>query len=264
MVPRAIELAEVIDLEIPCRSRRPTFARRYRPQPGPPPGVVVYFHGGGAGSSGLEESDWFCSTLAGLSGCEIVSVACRLAPTDADATAVDDAEDAARWVAGECRDVPLVVMGDTAGGILAPVVARMARDRGAPAIALHVLICGALDHRPNSASHRESGLLPQHQSDAVHRAEHDGTRPVHAEDLRGLPPALVIVTEFDHLRYECLSYTHRLEESGVQTTVYWFDTMARGWSFPVRGAVAVADDAIRSLGLAISAVCQRVGPPAGT
>lgn len=267
VAPPSIELAEVTNLEIPGRSG-PISARKYRPQCGPASSAIVYFHGGGWVLGGLEEYDGFCRMLAGLTGSEIVSVAYRLAPEHVYPAAVHDAEDATRWLADASGDVPLVVMGDNAGGTLAAVVARRARDHGTPAITLQILVYPLLDHRMTSASYRERGnkmlicaddmafFWSQYLPGPADTADPDAS-PGLAEDLRGLPPALVVVAEFDPVRDECLTYARRLEESGVRTTVYNFNTMAHGF-FPMLGAVGAADDAIRSVALAISDVWQEV------
>ena len=49
----------------------------------------------------------------------------------------------------------LGVAGDSAGGTLAAVICRMARDAGGPAIAFQLLLCPILDMHGESAARRE-------------------------------------------------------------------------------------------------------------
>ncbi|OUS92049.1 alpha/beta hydrolase [Rhodococcus sp. NCIMB 12038] len=265
-----IELAEVVDLRIPERADG-IAARHYRPQSGPPEGVVVYFHGGGWVLGGLEESDGFCRVLAGLTGCDVVSIDYRLAPEHIYPAAVDDADSSVRWIADKlAADAPLVVMGDSAGGNLVAAVAQNARDRGLPRIALQVLVYPVLDHRMQTDSYRERGgkllisaddmewFWSQYVPDVGRRSE-PAASPGLTADLRGVAPAVVVVAEYDPMRDEVLDYARRLEEDSVPTSVYRYDSMAHGF-FSMFGTLAAADDAIRSVAVQISDTCRSSKP----
>lgn len=258
------EVASVTDLEIP-RPGGVIPARRYRPVPSPAPGLVVYFHGGGWIVGGLEESDALCRFLALRSGCDVVSVDYRLAPEHRFPAAVEDADHAVRWLADAMpRGEKLVVVGDSAGGTLAAVVARRARDRGGPPIALQVLVYPVTDHRMETASYGKHGdaylvtaddlkwFWETYAPDPADRASPDAS-PLLAADLANLPPALILVAEYDVLRDECLAYADSLDDAGVEVIVERYEGMIHGF-FPLIGLLSAAREAVDFVGATIVSV----------
>src|SRR5205085_2308341 len=147
------------------------------------------------------------------SGCRVVSIDYRLAPEHPFPAAVDDAYDAFLWVAENLAGgKAVVVAGDSAGGNLATVTALRARDEGGPEIALQVLVYPVVDNdttAPSFEQYADAGLI-------LNRAEiewfwetylpdpadhsHPHVAPQKASDHTRLPPAYIVVAEFDPLR----------------------------------------------------------------
>jgi acetyl esterase len=140
------------------------------------------------------------------------------------------------WVAEHVGDiagseVPIVVAGDSAGGNLSAVTAQRARDRGGPAVALQGLVYPVTDADVDNASYRRDenqlmvtrdGMIwfwDHYAPDEAQRKETDAS-PLQAEDLSGLPPAVVILAEYDVLRDEGQAYADRLQQAGVPVEVH--------------------------------------------
>lgn len=125
--------------------------RVYRPQGAGPFPIVLYFHGGGWVLGDLDGYDAWCRHLTNRVGCQVVSVAYRLAPEHPFPAAIVDGEAALRWVATHTAQLQgdptrIAVGGDSAGGNLAAVLAQLARDGGIPAVRFQLLLCPATDH----------------------------------------------------------------------------------------------------------------------
>jgi acetyl esterase len=215
--------------------------RIYTPQGQGPFGVFVYYHGGGWVLGDIATHDNLCCQITNAVNCIVVSVDYRLAPEHKYPAAVDDAYAATRWVfdsaetfAGDPARV--AVGGDSAGGNLAAAVCLMARDRAAFQPVLQVLIYPITDYNLNTPSYLENadGYLLTRDTmrwfwqcylDREEDACQPYACPLRAEDLRGLPSALVITAEYDPLRDEGEAYAARLREAGAPVTLARYEGM---------------------------------------
>ncbi|HEY0582892.1 MAG TPA: alpha/beta hydrolase [Chloroflexota bacterium] len=223
----------------------PIPVRVYTPTDAEPRPLLVYFHGGGWITGNIDIGDKPCRALAAATGGVVVSVEYRMGPEDRFPAAVDDCFAATRWAAEHAAELGaepgrLVVIGDSAGGNLAAVVALEARDRGGPEIAYQVLIYPVTDYRFDYPSYLENGegyLLTTegmrwfwgNYLASAEQGRDPRAAPMRAADLSGLPPALVITGEFDPLRDEGEAYAERLSAAGVPVKRHRFDGMIHGF-----------------------------------
>jgi acetyl esterase len=238
------DLARVTDERV-TTSDGSSFPVRVLVPEGEPRAVIVYYHGGGWVIGALDEFDTLGRRLAARTGAAVVLVDYRLAPEHRYPTAVEDAWTALRWVderveqiAG--RRVPLVVGGDSAGGNLAAIVAQRAKTEQGPGIALQVLVYPVTDADVDNASYtdpanqlmltRESMIWfwNHYAPDETSRKNPDAS-PLQAQDLSGLPPAIVLSAEHDVLRDESEAYAARLEQAGVAVRMRRFPGQMHGF-----------------------------------
>ena len=230
--------------------------RIYRPGP-EARAALVYLHGGGWVIGSVETHDPVCRRLAARAGCTVVSVDYRLAPEHPFPAAVEDAWTAFAWLAQNADALGLdrarlAVGGDSAGGNLAAVVARRARDRGI-ALAFQLLVYPALDHAFGTASYREhgDGLNLTRAEMEWYWQQYLGGRdggdpdasPLRAGDLGGVAPALVLTAGFDPLRDEGEAYAERLAAAGVPAQVLRYPGLIHGF-LRMRAAVDAAAAAL--------------------
>jgi acetyl esterase len=197
--------------------------------------LVVYYHGGGWTIGDIDTYDHLARVIANRLHAAVVNVDYRLAPEHRFPTAVDDSWAALVWAHEHLAEiaggpVPLVVMGDSAGGNLSAVVARRARDAGGPQLACQVLVYPATDADLDTASYldpenqllltRESMIwFWDHYAPNPADRKHPDASPLQALDLSGLPPAIVLTAEHDPLRDEGEAYAEQLGLAGVAVTL---------------------------------------------
>ena len=229
---RDVRVAEIRPVSIPGPAGVIP-ARHYRPQTvGSPAPLLVFYHGGGWVFGDLDTHDAACRLIARDAGVHVLAVDYRLAPEHRAPAAVDDAYAAYRWArerAGQLGADPqrVAVGGDSAGGNLAAVVTRLAREAGDPLPALQWLIYPVTHCRGRTRSRSLLGdgfLLTKHDMDWFEDAYVEGSgldfadpliSPLLADDLSGLSPALVVTAGFDPLRDEGEQYAAKLREAGV-------------------------------------------------
>ena len=226
--PDGPEVGEVLDGTFPGADGDLAY-RLFRPStPGPHP-IIVYYHGGGWVLGSADSDSPFCRYLAVHSDCLVVSVDYRHAPEHRFPAAADDAIAAAQWVAANAAALggapgPLALCGTSAGGNLAGVVARHARDHGGPEIAGQALIVPVASYTPTRPSNQENADGYVLTADLMEWFWDHYTDPSDRDDPKvsllvgnyaGLPSTLVVTSEFDPLRDDGAAYAQALAEAGV-------------------------------------------------
>lgn len=206
--------------------------RIYRPpsvaEPGPVLPLVVVFHGGGWMFGDLGSADWLCSRIAARTPAVVVCATYRLAPENPAPAAVEDAFSVMSWAVEHGVEIGcsgrLAVLGESSGGTLAASVALMARDSPVRGPDLQVLLYPVTDLTLSSSSLVELATEPilsaadlRSYVDAYlgDHARAEDLSPLHAPDLRGLAPAVIIGADHDPLRDDSRRYAVRLRSAGV-------------------------------------------------
>jgi acetyl esterase len=256
--PPGPAVARVEDYLVPGHAGDLT-ARIYTPEGTGPFPLLVWFHGGGWVFGDLDSADSTARNLAAGAGCVVASVDYRLAPDTKFPGPAEDCYAATQWLAQNAGDVnadpsKVAVGGDSAGGNLAAAVCLMARDRGEPSIVFQLLVYPVIDFDFTTRSYQENGdgyLLTKESmvwfwnhylADPID-ATNPYAAPLKANDLSGLPEALVITAEFDPLRDEGESYAQRLQASHVPTQYQCYDGMIHGF-FAMSAMIGRAKDAV--------------------
>jgi len=257
--PPGPEVGEIVDGTLPG----PLAYRLYRPASPGPHRLLVYFHGGGWVLGSATSDDPFCRDLCRRSDCLVASVDYRHAPESRFPAAPDDAYAAACWLADNGADLgaapgPILLAGWSAGANVAAVACQLARDAGRPFIAGQVLLNPVTDSdltRPSYLENGEGYILTaplmtwfwDHYAPVGQRTDPKAA-PLRG-DLHGLPPAIVVTSEFDPLRDEGDAYAVALEAAGVpveqiaarghtHTSLTMVDVVLSG--APVRAELAAA------------------------
>lgn len=267
-----VEGVGVRDVDIPGpHGSVPT--RIYTPQDiSGPVGVAIHFHFGGfVAGGGLAFLDAINSRLAAEVPCVVVAPDFRLPPEHRFPIGVEDCWAVTNWVAEHGAEngwdaTRIAVGGGCTGGNFAAVIALMARDAGAPRIALQFLQSWPADARCDTRSQHEFAdgyglrytdnqfVISQYINKDAERYDWR-VSPLLARSVRGVAPALITVGEWDILRDEDVQYADRLTDAGVPVELH---------VAPEEGHVGNPANAGRVETVLHSALRRSIGPDAVT
>ncbi|MFC4526281.1 alpha/beta hydrolase [Dyella halodurans] len=198
--------------------------------------VVLYIHGAGWVLGSENTHDRLVRQLANGARAAVVFVNYSRAPESKFPVQNEQSYAAARWVVehGKQHGIDgqnMAIAGDSVGGNMSAAVTLMAKELAGPKFVYQVLFYPVTDANFKNGSYREFAngpwlTLPAMQwfwnayvPDEAARMNPLVT-PLNAtfEQLKGLPPALVITGENDVLRDEGEAYAHRLIAAGVDVT----------------------------------------------
>ena len=218
----------------------PIPVRIYTPEGKGPFPILVYYHGGGWVIGNTDTHDSVCRNLANKTPCVVVSVDYRLAPEHKFPAAVEDCYAATLWAVEERGPDQRRPQADSGGRRQRGRKPRIrdphhGRDKGEPAIAFQLLVYpmndlssfGTESYKAHGAGYllttESCEWYRNHYLSSVEDRTNPLASPILASDLKGLPPALVILAALDVLHDEGAAYADRLKEAGVPVTVSRYD-----------------------------------------
>ncbi|WP_329223398.1 alpha/beta hydrolase [Streptomyces sp. NBC_01485] len=202
--------------------------------------VVLYIHGAGWVFGNAHTHDRLVRELAVGVGAAVVFPEYDLSPEARYPVAIEQNFAVARWIVEEGASKGLdaariAVAGDSVGGNMTAALTLMAKERGGVPLVQQVLFYPVTDAAFDTPSYhqfatgyflRRDGMQwfwDQYTTDETERAQITAS-PLRAtaEQLTGLPPALVITGEADVLRDEGEAYADKLRAAGVPVTAVRF------------------------------------------
>lgn len=203
--------------------------------------AVLYMHGGGWVLGNAMTHDRLVRELAVGADAAVVFVEYTRSPEAAYPVAIEQGYAVAQWVVREGATngldaSRLAVAGDSVGGNMTAALTLMARERGDVAFVHQSMYYPVTDAGMDTPSYREFAEGPflraqsmawfwdAYTTDHAARAEITAS-PLRAttEQLRGLPPAFLLVDEADVLRDEGEAYASHLRAAGVPVTTVRYD-----------------------------------------
>lgn len=200
--------------------------------------AILHIHGGGFISGRAQNLTPFCQDLASRFDCVVVNVDYRLSPETAYPGPVEDNYAALKWLHDNAEALGvdptrIAVMGESAGGGHAALLAIVARDRGEVPLCLQVLLYPMLDDRTGStravpphigtigwnAGANAFGWSAFLGAPAGSAQVPTGAVPARVENLGGLAPAFIGVGAIDLFVDEDIEYARRLIAAGTPTTL---------------------------------------------
>ncbi len=265
--------AEIRNVTIPAGPTGSTRLRVVRPQgkterlP-----VVMYFHGGGWILGDADTHDRLVREIAVGAQAAVVFVDYERSPEAQYPVAIEQGYAATAYVAAHPAEfnidpARLAIAGDSAGGDLAAVICLLAKERNGPKIALQVLLYPVTDANLETGSYNQfaegpwltkaamkwfwDAYLPD---EAKRKDPHASPLRASLDQLRGLPPALVIVDENDVLRDEGEAYARKLSEAGLPVVSTRYNGLIHDFAMlnalaeapGVRAAIRQTNDALRA------------------
>jgi acetyl esterase len=192
--------------------------------------ALIYCHGGAFRHGDFEAYETTCRFLAAEASCRVIAVDYRRAPENPFPAAVEDVTAAVAWIETNAATLGIdpnrtAVGGDSAGANLAAVACQLAAAAGEPHIVLQMLLfpvtqLGAAF--PSLTAYGEGYNLDKDGLEYCYglyapkeKWSDPRISPLNTGKLAGLPPAFVMLAEYDPLHDEGLAYAEKMRAAGV-------------------------------------------------
>ena len=235
------------DISIAGKDGHQIPARLYQPEDqNPAAPMMAYWHMGGGVILDVEACHAFCSMIAKIAKCPVVSVDYRLAPQHKFPIGLEDCISAYEWTLSNAEKYGApagraAIGGDSMGGNFSAIIAQESTRRGMPGPDLQLLLYPATDLVTEFASATTYGetyplsadtmqwFMKQYLPDEFDRAN-VLLSPAQETRLEGLPPAVIATAGFDPLVDDGAAYAEKLEAAGVDVSFKCYDSLAHGFT----------------------------------
>ncbi|MBD2157286.1 alpha/beta hydrolase [Leptolyngbya sp. FACHB-16] len=205
--------------------------------------VFIFIHGGGWVLGDYPTHKRMVRDLVVLSGFAGVFVNYTRTPDAQYPQAINEIYAATKWVAEHGEEIGvdgknLAVVGNSVGGNMTTVTALKAKEKGGPHIKLQIMMWPIVAADFETNSYQQFGdkrfltvptmkwMYDMYIPDPEKRKDIYAS-PLQAtvEQLKGLPPTLLVVAESDVLHDEGTAYGRKLDEAGVEVTTVQYNGM---------------------------------------
>ncbi|KAH8884064.1 putative lipase [Thozetella sp. PMI_491] len=249
-----VPVGETVDFQIARRETQgpPVPVRVFVPAGTPPAAgwpVFLWYHGGGWVLGNIDSENSLCTNLCSRAKCVVVTTDYRLAPEHPYPAAVHDAWETVLWAGfgglAEALKHPLdfnklCIGGSSAGGNLAAIMTQkvldLPADSGFPGFKFQMLTVPVTDNSvtvetsPTYKAYEHTPALPvpkmlwyrrHYLPDEKTWTDVEASPLLQAdpEKWAKLPPALIVVSGLDVLRWEGEEYARKLTAAGVKADV---------------------------------------------
>ncbi|QLG72281.1 hypothetical protein HG535_0C06360 [Zygotorulaspora mrakii] len=246
-----VEMAETYDIEIPRKytaaetsiPARVFVPKGEMPSEGWP--CTIWYHGGGMVLGGIGTENSYCTHLAELAMCTVITVDYRLAPEYPFPAGVEDSFEALMYVMENSKKFKidkskLCVAGSSAGGNLAAVMthkyASSPLSKDLPPLKFQMMIVPVIDNTATGETHvswKDNEKTPQLPATKmlwyrkIYLPEGGDTLvdPESSpffytdESFKSVPPAFIAAAECDVLRSEAEAYNKKLQDNGIDSAI---------------------------------------------
>ncbi|WP_316779182.1 alpha/beta hydrolase [Pedobacter antarcticus] len=236
--------------------------------------VFVFIHGGGWVLGDYDTHRRLVRDLVVQSGAVAVFPDYTPSPEAQYPTAINEIYATVEWLAENGHEIGvdgknLAIAGNSVGGNMATVIALMAKEKKGPEIKLQVLLWPVTDADFDTDSYHtyaEGRFLTRNMMkwfwdnylpDIAKRNEiYASPLKADAEQLKGLPPALVQTAENDVLRDEGEAYARKLDEAGVPVTLTRYSGLIHDYGLlnPIAGVSAIQTAVLQAAAVIKSAL----------
>jgi acetyl esterase/lipase len=198
--------------------------------------AFIFIHGGGWILGDYPTHKRMVRDLSVLTGFAGIFINYTPSPEAQYPQAINEIYAATTWIAENGAEINvdgknIAIIGNSVGGNMSTVTTLLAKERKGPKIKVQILLWPIVDANFETASYQQFGedrflttpvmkwMYDKYTTDPAQRKEIYAS-PLQAtiDQLKDLPPALILTAENDILRDEGEAYGRKLDEAGVPVT----------------------------------------------